>query len=57
VQRGGHLGRNEKGQDCLSLRWVNESGKDAKWLKMLTRIRRMVDASNKIELFSLALEL
>jgi hypothetical protein len=42
VRRGGHLGRNEKEQDCLSLRWVNDSGKDGKLLK----IRRMVDPSS-----------
>jgi hypothetical protein len=25
----------KKGQDCLSSRWANDSGKKAKWLKML----------------------
>ncbi len=32
--KGRPLGRNEKGQECFSLRRVNDGGRDAKWLKM-----------------------
>jgi hypothetical protein len=33
VQRGGYLEGNEMGQDCFSLRWINDGGKRSKMVE------------------------